>query len=407
MLSQRDIEAFVSNYNYDLRVTGNGRWIDQKCTPDVLWSISDFVLNYVDNVNDTFTVSDIWHSEYARETIAETFSKPGTDEDTARSEYDKVFAQPLNLLCYAGVIDDIGRGTRHQYVVADRDVLEYIARNDVFSLRFLQTYIEKVLSDSGLLGCFYDFFDNQDVEHFNWLKDSFIDFYHRYTNIRGEYEPRRIFPKVLNPLAFKYSKCGAERGTISDYVITRADMMYNRDNFRDVYRDKPKGITRQAWLAMHPEFDVREGYFEQLMNRNKRLLRDFNDESREGYSEWTQFIEGEDDDTNATQIHHIFPRNEYPEIMHLLENLIALTPNQHFLGAHPNNNTRIIDYDVQKVLLIAKTCSIEQNLETEEPIYSFENLLYVLRIGWDDESVMDIEENDYAEVVHTICYHYA
>ena len=85
------------------------------CTPDVIWSIADFVLYYVDNVAEQFTVKDIWQSDYAKETIAETYSKPGTDERTAENEYDKVFSQPLCMFCYAGVIRDISTTNRHLY----------------------------------------------------------------------------------------------------------------------------------------------------------------------------------------------------------------------------------------------------------------------------------------------------
>ena len=109
----------------------------------------------------------------------------------------------------------------------------------------------------------------------------------------------------------------------------------------------------------------------------------------------------------ATQIHHIFPKNEFPDIMHYAENLIALTPNQHYGFAHPNNNTQIIDLDAQKVLLIAKTSSIRKNItEERDVIYSFGNLLFVLNNGWDDESVLDIPDGDYNSVMHSISYHY-
>lgn len=101
MINQQGIIDFCNHHNYDLRQSHNGRWIDQKCTPDVIWSIADFVLYYVDNVAEQFTVKDIWQSDYAKETIAETYSKPGTDEKTAENEYDKVFSQPLCMFCYA------------------------------------------------------------------------------------------------------------------------------------------------------------------------------------------------------------------------------------------------------------------------------------------------------------------
>lgn len=408
MFKDDDIVRFCDEKDYDLRKSHNGRWIDQKCTPDVVWSISDFVLDYVDNVNTQFTVKDIWQSDYAKETIAETFSKPGTDEKKAENEYDKVFSQPLCMLCYAGILKDISTTSRHIYEIENREVLEYIAKNDTYSLRFLYVYIEKVLKDSGLYPVFESFFDNQNKANFNAMKQAFIDFYHKYTPIKKDYEPKRIFTKVLNPLAFKLRKKGTEKGHMSKTPITKADMMYNQDNFRDVYKDKPKDMTRKEWLAMHPDIDRRDGYFEQQMSHSKKQLKKFIIEYRDNISELTMFIEGQEDTTAPTQMHHIFAKNEFPAIMHYIENLIALTPNQHFGFAHPNNNTQIIDLIAQKILLIAKTYSIKQNLEStsEEPIYDFNNFLYVLSVGWDDQSVLEIAESDYADILHSINYHY-
>ena len=408
MLKDNDIALFCESKDYDLRKSHNGRWIDQKCTPDVVWSISDFVLDYVDNVSQQFTVKDIWQSDYAKETIAETFSKPGTDEKKAENEYDKVFSQPLCMLCYAGVLRDVSTTSRHLYEIANRDVLEYIAKNDTYSLRFLYVYIERVLKDSGLYPVFEAFFDTQDKAHFNAMKQAFIAFYHEHTPIKKDFEPKRIFTKVLNPLAFRLKKKGTEGGHMSKTLITKADMMYNQDNFRDVYKDKPKDMTRKEWLELHPDIDRRDGYFEQQMSHSKKQLRKFIIEYRGNTSELTMFIDEHDDTAAPTQMHHIFPKNEFPAIMHYIENLIALTPNQHYGFAHPGNNTQIIDPAAQKVLLIAKTYSIKQNLEseTEEQIYEFANLLTVISTGWDDENVLDIAENDYTDVIHSINYHY-
>ena len=49
-MTLEDIQRFCNNNNYDLRLNpiGGSRWIDQKCTPDVVWSISDFVLNFLE-----------------------------------------------------------------------------------------------------------------------------------------------------------------------------------------------------------------------------------------------------------------------------------------------------------------------------------------------------------------------
>jgi hypothetical protein len=409
MLSLDQIILFCNQNNYDLRLSGNARWIDQKCTPDVLWSISDFVLNYVDTVNHQFTPSNIWKSDYAKLTISETFSKPGTDEASAENEYDKVFSQPLSLLCYAGIIRDMSSTSKHLYEVENREVLEYIATNDIYSLRFLQVYIEKVLRDSGLYTWFESYFNNQGKTSFNQLKEKFIDFYHRYTPVKKDFEPKRIFTKVLNPLAHKYGKCGTERGRMSENKITKADMMYNQDNFRDVYEGKPKEITRKEWLENNPNINLRMGYFEQMMNRSKAILRNNIVLFRDNISELTQFDESHNDLYSPTQIHHIFPKNEFPEIKHYIENLISLTPNQHFGYAHPQNNTQIVDLDAQKMLLIAKTYSIRENITNtrEDTIYEFSNLLYVLHVGWSDDNILELEYNNFNGVIHSINYYYA
>ena len=412
-MTLEDIQRFFNNNNYDLRLNpiGGSRWIDQKCTPDVVWSISDFVLNFLENHGDNaeFTAKDIWNSEYAEQTIAETFSKPGTTEQSAKREYDKVFGQPLRMLCFAGIIYDILPGSRHKYRVVRKDILEFIAKNDLNSLKFLQVYIEAVLRQSGLWNVFDTFLDRQDRNRFSILKRTFSDFYHRNTSILKKLEINRIFPKVLNPLAYKYQKKGTVKGRLSTNIIIRSDLMYNRDNFRDVYRDKPRGITRQDWLLLHPEIDVRKGYFEQMMSKAKKNLRDSISMYRDNLSELTKFDTAHDDKAPATQIHHIFPVNEFPEIMHYIENMIALTPNQHYTFAHPNNNTQIVDLEAQRDLLIAKTCSIRHNLtsKTEEPLYEFSNFKFVLKTGWDDESVTEIAENDYTDVIHAINVHYA
>lgn len=408
MLKDNDIIEFCNGKDYDLRKSHNGRWIDQKCTPDVIWSVSDFILDFVDNIKGQFTVKDIWRSEYAKETIAETYSKPDTDEKKAEREYNKVFSQPLCMLCYAGIIKDISTNSRHLYEIENRSVLEYIAKNDTYALRFLRVYIEKVLRDSGLFPIFETFFDKQDKARFTALKLAFVDFYHNNTPIKGDFEPKRIFTKVLNPLACSRNKKGTERGKISKTFITKSDLMYNRDNFRDVYKDKPKDMTRKEWLELHPDIDRRDGYFEQQMSHAKKQLKKFVVKYRDNISELTMFVEGQDDMTAPTQMHHIFPKNEFPSIMHFIENLIALTPNQHYGFAHPDNNTQVVDIAAQKVLLIAKTYSIKQNLEnpTEEKIYEFANLLNVLSVGWDDDSVLEIVENDFDDVIHSINYHY-
>ena len=51
-------------------------------------------------------------------------------------------------------------------------------------------------------------------------------------------------------------------------------------------------------------------------------------------------------------VHHIFPRNEFPELSLIKENLIYLNANEHLLFSHPYGNTQVIDRNYQKVLLL-------------------------------------------------------
>ena len=409
-MNTEQIERFLNQYDYDVRKTKFGRWIDQKCTPDVVWTIADFVLNYYENNGRTasFTVSDIWMSDYAINIVKEEFAKPDVTSAKVRNEFDKFFSQPLNLLCYSGIIRDISTSSRHLYVVNNYELLDYVATNDSCCYRFLCLYVEKVLHDSGLWPAFERFFEVQTKESYYVLKTTFEYFCYNNTNIRNKKETSRIFTKVLNPLACKYRKCGTQRGRLSKYIIPKQELMYNRDNFRDIYMDKPKGVSRKEWIKQN-KIQINYGVIEHQMLVAKRLVRKINDLFRGGISELTQFSGEHIDDAPATQIHHIFPKNEFPLIQHCLENLIALTPNQYFGYAHPNNDTHYIDLEAQKVLLIAKTLSIKENLEnsTEVPIYSFDNLLLVLGEGWNDDNVLDIEENDYADVVQTINVHYS
>ena len=46
-MQQRVID-FLNKYNYDIRQSKNARWIDQKCTPDVISIIADCILEYTE-----------------------------------------------------------------------------------------------------------------------------------------------------------------------------------------------------------------------------------------------------------------------------------------------------------------------------------------------------------------------
>lgn len=405
MLAQEDIIRFCSHHNYDIRLSGNGRWIDQKCAADVVTVVADCILNYgLENSGD-FCTLDIWHDTYTVENVEAIFRKPGVERDAARHEYDKFFQQPMEMLANAGVLSKTKAGKRNLYSIADYEILEYIALRERNALFFLKTYIEKVLRDSGIYYVFEDFFEKQTKSSYETMKSTFSNFTIAYTKINGVVECNRIFIKVLNPLAYFKHSCGTEKGRLSEHPITYDMLMYNRNNFRDLYSNKPKGVTRKEYAITHPVV-VNEAYYRYQSAKAKRYLRLFNDRYRNGQTEHLDGIHILD---QAVHMHHIFPESDYPEICYFLENLIALTPTQHLSYAHPNGRTQEIDNQYQHLLLLSKADRIRENLEGEngEVIYEFSNFLYVLNVGFDDDDLMTIANMDFISVINAINVHFA
>ncbi len=404
MLTQQAITDFCDQYDYDIRKSGNGRWIDQKCAADVVTVIADCIYNYVSaDVHEIFTTADIWHCQYTVENVEAIFKKPGVENRAARSEYDKFFQQPMEMLANAGVLKKIKRGNRNYYQVNQFEVLEYIALRERNALFFLKTYIEKVLYDSGLSPAFEKFFQLQTKDAYKAVKDAFSTFIINSTNINGTLECNRIFIKVLNPLAYFKNSRGTERGRLSRQAITYDMLMYNRNNFRDLYADKPKGVTRKEYAAAHP-VEVNEAYYHYQSAKAKKFLRLFNDQVRAGQTEHPEPAHMAD---KATHMHHIFPEAGYPEICSYLENIIALTPTQHLNYAHANGHTREIDRQYRHLLLLSKADRIRENLTDAkaEKIYEFSNFLFVLHIGFDDDSILEIADMDFCAVVNAINTH--
>jgi organic radical activating enzyme len=111
---------------------------------------------------------------------------------------------------------------------------------------------------------------------------------------------------------------------------------------------------------------------------------------------------------NATQAHHIFTQSDYPTIADYVENLIMLTPNQHYSMAHPNNNTQYVDKDFQYICLIAKSTKIYLDLtsEKEDKFYDFDDYKFVLNTGLETEDFTSISYLDFASIIEKIDYYY-
>lgn len=397
---------FCNRFNYDIRESGNGRWIDQKCACDVVTVIADCIYNYgLEHGDQYFTTPDIWHYKYAIENIEAIFKKPEVESSSAKNEYDKFFQQPMEMLAHAHVLEKKKTGSRNYYKINDAPILEYIAIRERNALFFLKTYIEKVLTDSGIMHWFDDFFRLQTKSAYAEMKSCFSKFTIANTNINGQVECNRIFIKILNPLAYFKNSRGTEKGRMSDQNITYDILMYNRNNFRDIYADKPKGITRKEYAVSHP-VQANNAYYRYQSTKAKRYLRIFNDQIRSGQ---TEHLDGIHINDKAVHMHHIFPESEYPEICYYLENIIALTPTQHLSYAHPNGRTQEINDQYQHLLLLSKADRIQENLtdSVNDKIYEFSNFLFVLNVGFDDDSIFEVPDMDFCSVVNKINVHYS
>ncbi len=371
------IQAHLQNINFDVRITKDARFMDQKVTPDVLCIIADCVLNVEADRKIEFTKDDIWNDNYFNTNVKAIFNKPDAKNETTRQEYDKFTSQPLRTLAYAGVLEMRKEGNKNIYKIKNQSLLEFIAMKERNSYIFLYHYLVKVLSDSNLLRFFKDF-KNRCIEKtitkedFQDLKTRFQRFMIGNTPINGKVEVNRIFPKILNVYACENNIQGTIKGRLSKRQIYYTDLMYNRPNWRDV--DKNKGISRAEAIAEHENLmlEQNEAYSDYQVQKAMNMIRKMYKES-EVKDQWAN---GE-----ATQIHHIFPKAEFPQLAHYLENLIKLTPTQHYTKAHPNNKTQEINKDYQLVCLLAKSDSIEQSLNRGEFIYRKESFVYVINIG--------------------------
>ncbi len=386
-MNSKQITIFLNQFDYDIRKSNSARFIDQKVTADVLSSVSECIIEFIeDDKYKEFTINEIRYSKYANEIVTQVFSKPNIPQ--AENEYDKFFSQPIKMLAYAKILDENKQSNTLKFKVNNHQLLNYIAVRDRNALNFITLYLEKVLKDSEIFNYFERFFEEQTAASFNLLKEKYIQFIISNTAIKKPTEPKRIFTKVINPLALKRGKFGTRKGRISKTIISLNEILYNRPNWRDLNKDK--SITRQQFSQSFDSNLDNSNHYKYSIEKAKKLVKQIHK-----YSEIHRFKS-----YIATQAHHIFPQKEYPEIADFPENIIAITPNQHFVRAHPNNNTTQIDLNYQLICLISKLDSIEMNYMQQKEDYSKEDFIDVLNIGY--ETSFFTKTMSFEEIKHQI-----
>lgn len=87
-MKAEDIRSYLDGYSdYDIRKNHNCRYVDQKCTPDVVCFIADCILS-TECATKPFSVRDLWSTPFFVENTRIVFHKPFADNKSARCEYD-------------------------------------------------------------------------------------------------------------------------------------------------------------------------------------------------------------------------------------------------------------------------------------------------------------------------------
>ena len=374
---RQEINEFFSQFDFDVRKSKDARFVDQKCTPDIVCFMADCVLNMI-ATKPTFVIKDIWETQYFIQNSRVIFNKPWANDKKAYNEYNKVLSQPLKLLAYAGILTVEKIKGSLTFSVNNEDLLDYISRKDRNAYNFLYCYFTKVLKDSGFLKHLEAYRTNF-TKGLNEARENVYEKYFRFisgnTPTRSRLDIRRMFHKIINVYSVEHNIPGSK----GKFSATYSEMMYNKKNWRDV--DKEKSITRKETYSKEDE-EKQEIISAYYIQKAIALIRKTHKES-EVKDQWGI---GE-----ATQVHHIFSRAKYPELAHFVENLILLTATQHNTKAHPSNKTQQINKDYQLTCLLAKSDSIETSMKRGEFVYRKESFIYVVNTGLTENLNYDID----------------
>ncbi|MGO1538267.1 MAG: HNH endonuclease signature motif containing protein [Leucobacter sp.] len=332
------------------------RFMDQKTTPDIIWSTA-YLLRQTKIATDWFAVQDLWDTPDFAAHYESAYGKPDVDLVAARHEYDKVIVQPLKTLAFAGVLEERMSGRRLEFRLLQPEILAELTESETTAFRFLRDYLTEVLTQSGEYGAFERYRDSQHLEaDYQRLKRVFTDFLLRETRINGVTEVRRIFPKVLNPLAANWRIPGSHRGHVARFRQTQPDLSYNQQNARDLRR-KAKHQPRSTVTYVPARESVSA-----LEKANVAAVRQRGRRSSEVFDALAS--------GSATHVHHIVPRSMAQDLRATRENLILLTASQHNTRAHPENVTGEIDLAYQVECLLAKADTIARTLAAGDDFYS-------------------------------------
>lgn len=200
------INEYLSQFDLDIRKSNNARFVDQKCTPDIVCFMADCVMNMV-ATKPIFVINDVWETQYFIQNTRVIFNKPWANDRKAYNEYNKVLSQPLKLLAYAHILNVEMVDGALTFSVANENLLDYISRKDRNAYNFLYCYFMKVMSDSGFMKYFEEYAKDSVVDPVA-ARDEIYERYYRLINgntpSHSQLDIRRMFHKVFNVYAAEH-----------------------------------------------------------------------------------------------------------------------------------------------------------------------------------------------------------
>lgn len=200
-----NVENYFNQFNdFDIRINHDARFVDQKCTPDIVCFIADCILN-TSCADKEFSINDLWDEPYFVQNCKVIFGKPSPSNPNARNEYNKVLSQPLKLLSYSHVLDCTNDGKILTFKVHYGKMLEFISIKERNAFVFMYSFFAAVINASGLKRIFVEYADSC-VNGASAAKKKIYERYHRFisanTPSKSKIDCDRMFHKVFNLFAF-------------------------------------------------------------------------------------------------------------------------------------------------------------------------------------------------------------
>lgn len=384
-----DFDSYFSRKNL-LKTPCVGTHYEQKTTPDLLWCVAQVILAVTkENRAKTFTDVEIRSSPLFNALMVEYFSKAPQIE--AEGEYNKVSRYQLELFAFAGILEKIGERPS-QYRICDLGALEFVSHNDLNSAKFLVAYTKKFIADNGLSPVFEAYKEAPTQENYELIKDAYWKWARVNTAVRGDdrRHTSRVLNKMFNVYCYAYRIPGEDRSVVSAGPCPYSFLIYNRDNFRDA--DMPTGMTRRQYSQQILSQVDQQGVVATLVAKAKEAVSRRHGKESEIQDPAQGYAPGA-----GVHIHHIFPQGVYPQYALTKENLIALTPGQHYSFAHVEANTRRINPEFQVVCLQKKLEHICASVIAHDDFYSLREFVRMLNacLGWhlpEDASAEQVRE---------------